>query len=86
VNGDRHYLLKHSFSYNEVYVDMAMPPYWGVEYRAFKVKDGEYRLTGNLLHAAGTINMVVKFKMENGEKIELSYKIVVPGKIRFNES
>jgi copper transport protein len=68
-----------------VRVELRMPPDWKIENNAFKVDKGTYKLTGNLLHAAGTVNMKVKVVMQSGEEIKLPYKIVVPGEIRFNE-
>ncbi len=70
----------------DVRVDLSMPPDWSIERSAFKVEGGTYKLTGNLLHAAGTVNMNIKVIIKNGEKVEIPYKIVVPGEIRFNES
>ena len=62
-----------------------MPPSWRIENNAFKVDAGTYKLTGNLLHAAGTVNMKVKVRMNNGDKIQIPYRIAVPGEVRFNE-
>ncbi|MDC3425766.1 copper resistance protein CopC [Aquibacillus sp. 3ASR75-11] len=70
---------------SNVRVKLGMPPDWFIENNAFKVDEGTYKLTGNLLHAAGTVNMTIKVTMENGEEIQIPYEIVVPGEIRFNE-
>ncbi|WP_188453336.1 copper resistance CopC/CopD family protein [Virgibacillus oceani] len=68
-----------------VKVQLSMPPDWRIENKAFEVDKGTYKLTGNLLHAAGTTNMKVNVLMESGEEIQIPYRIVVPGEIRFNE-
>ncbi|MBM7570554.1 copper resistance protein CopC [Aquibacillus albus] len=68
-----------------VAVELSMPPNWRIKVNAFKVDEGLYKLTGNLLHAAGTINMKVNVTLDNGKVIEIPYRIVVPGEIRFNE-
>ncbi|WP_407270686.1 copper resistance CopC/CopD family protein [Radiobacillus sp. PE A8.2] len=68
-----------------VKVELSMPPDWRIENNAFKVEKGVYKLTGNLLHAAGTTNMKVKVLMESGEEMQTPYRIVVPGEVRFNE-
>ncbi|WP_256464156.1 copper resistance CopC/CopD family protein [Halobacillus amylolyticus] len=65
-----------------VKVELSMPPTWQVENNAFQVGKGIYKLTGNLLHGAGTINMKVKVLMENGKEVRLPYTIVVPGEVR----
>ncbi len=69
----------------EVEVTLSMPPNYQVNYNAFKLKDGVFKLTGNLLHAAGTMDMKVDATKTNGEKIEFPFRIVVPGEMRFNE-
>lgn len=68
-----------------VKVELSMPPTWRIENNAFQVGKRTYKLTGNLLHGAGTINMKVKVLMENGKEVRLPYAIVVPGEVRFNE-
>ncbi len=68
-----------------VKVELSMPPDWRIENKAFKVGQGIYKLTGNLLHAAGTTNLKVNITMESGEEIQIPYRIVVPGEVRFNE-
>ncbi|SEB05497.1 copper transport protein [Thalassobacillus cyri] len=70
---------------HQVKVEMTMPPLWSIENKAFKINHDTYKMTGNLLHAAGTTHMNVKIMLESGKKIEIPYKIVVPGEVRFNE-
>jgi copper transport protein len=70
----------------KVEVTLSMPPNYNVKYNAFKVDKGVFKLTGNLLHAAGTMNMNVKAKKFNGESVEFSFKIVIPGEMRLGES
>lgn len=53
-----------------VEVTLSMPPNYKVNYNAFKVDDRTFKITGNLLHAAGTMEMEVKAKKEDGEEIE----------------
>lgn len=62
-----------------------MPPNYNVTYKAFKIDDGVFKITGNLLHAAGTMGMNVKVINANGEEIEFPFEIVIPGEMRFNE-
>ncbi|WP_174733230.1 copper resistance CopC/CopD family protein [Mesobacillus harenae] len=69
----------------KVEVTLSMPPNYEVTYNAFNIGNGEFKLTGNLLHAAGTMTMKVKATTEKGELVEFPFKIVVPGEMRFNE-
>ncbi|CAM3686613.1 copper resistance CopC/CopD family protein [Aeromicrobium ponti] len=69
----------------KVEVTLSMPPNYKVTYNAFKVEEGVFKITGNLLHAAGTMNMKVKAIKVNGDKTDFSYKVVIPGEMRFNE-
>ncbi|USK31336.1 copper resistance protein CopC (plasmid) [Bacillus sp. CMF21] len=68
-----------------VEVTLSMPPNYNITYKAFKIDDGVFKITGNLLHAAGTMSMNVKIIKENGEQIEFPFEIVIPGEMRFNE-
>ena len=77
--------FKNGSKISNVKVELNMPPSWRIENNAFKVDAGTYKLTGNLLHAAGTVSMKVKVWMNNGDKIQIPYRIVVPGEVRFNE-
>lgn len=70
---------------HHVKVEMTMPPLWSKENKAFKINHDTYKMTGNLLHAAGTTYMNVKVIMDSGEKVEIPYKIVVPGEVRVND-
>ncbi len=71
----------------KVEVTLSIPDmHYNVTYNAFKVDKGVFKLTGNLLHTAGTMNMNVKAKKFNGKSIKFSFKIVIPGETRFNES
>ncbi|MBT2691287.1 copper resistance protein CopC [Bacillus sp. ISL-47] len=69
----------------QVEVTLSMPPDYNVTYSAFYVGGGEFKLTGNLLHAAGTMSMNVKATLKSDEILELPFKIVVPGEMRLNE-
>lgn len=66
-------------------VTLSMPPNYQVNYRAFQVEEGVFKLTGNLLHAAGTMNMKVTAEKSDGEKVEFDFRVVIPGEMRFNE-
>lgn len=68
-----------------VEVVLSMPPNYKVNYNAFKVEDKVFKITGNLLHAAGTMEMIVKAKTKDGKELEYTFRIVIPGKMRFNE-
>ncbi|WP_372869475.1 copper resistance protein CopC [Planomicrobium okeanokoites] len=69
----------------DVEVMLSMPPNYQVNYKAFQVEEGVFKLTGNLLHAAGTMNMTVTAKKPDGEKVEFDFRVVIPGEMRFNE-
>ena len=69
----------------DVEVSLSMPPNYKVNYRAFNVGEGEFKLAGNLLHAAGTMDMMVRATMANGENIEFPFKVAIPGEFRLNE-
>jgi copper transport protein len=59
----------------KVEVTLSMPDmHYNVTYNAFKVDKGVFKLTGNLLHTAGTMNMNVKAKKFNGESINFLLK------------
>ncbi|MEA3321478.1 MAG: copper resistance protein CopC [Bacillota bacterium] len=68
-----------------VEVTITMPPSYNVTYNAFEIEDNVFKITGNLLHAAGTMTMQVKAIKVNGEESVFDYKIVIPGEMRFNE-
>jgi copper transport protein len=81
-------VLSMNFSGEEVEnveVILSMPPNYNVTYKAFEIDDGVFKITGNLLHAAGTMGMNVKAIKANEEQIEFPFKIVTPGEMRFNE-
>ncbi|PMC34919.1 hypothetical protein CJ195_20620 [Bacillus sp. UMB0899] len=81
-------VLSMNFSGEEVEnveVTLSMLPNYNVTYKAFKIEDGVFKITGNLLHAAGTMGMNVKAINANGEEIEFPFEIVIPGETRFNE-
>ncbi|WP_170007200.1 copper resistance CopC/CopD family protein [Bacillus fonticola] len=68
-----------------VNVVLSMPPSYEVAYDAFKVNKNTFKLTGNLLHAAGTVIMQVEAKTSSGNLLNYQYKVVVPGEYRLNE-
>ncbi|PKH09023.1 copper resistance protein CopC [Planomicrobium sp. MB-3u-38] len=69
----------------DVQVTLSMPPNYQVNYKAFKVEEGVFKLTGNLLHGAGTMDMTVKAETSQGEEVEFAFRVVIPGEMRFNE-
>lgn len=62
-----------------VRVNLSMPPQWRVDHQAFSLGQGTYRLTGNFLHASGTVYMEVKAKTTNGNEMIFPFQIKVPG-------
>lgn len=69
----------------DVEVTLSMPPNYQVSYKAFQVEEDVFKLTGNLLHAAGTMNMKVKAEKSDGAEVEFTFRVVIPGEMRFNE-
>lgn len=69
----------------DVEVTLSMPPNYQVNYKAFQVEEGVFKLTGNLLHAAGTMNMTVTAEKSNEEEVEFAFRVVIPGEMRLNE-
>ncbi|WP_201715580.1 copper resistance protein CopC [Rossellomorea arthrocnemi] len=69
----------------DVKVNLSMPPTYNVEYNAFKLDEDTFKITGNLLHASGTMSMEVIAFYQDGTKKRFLYKVVVPGELRFNE-
>ncbi|KRF18634.1 copper resistance CopC/CopD family protein [Paenibacillus sp. Soil787] len=65
--------------FEQVRVKFIMPPNWIVEDNAFSLGNGEYRLTGDFLHAAGVIQMEVNAFTNQGEKITFPFELRVPG-------
>ncbi|MEW9670129.1 copper resistance protein CopC [Ammoniphilus sp. 3BR4] len=65
----------------EVYTQLSMAPIWKIERRAFSIGEGQYRLTGNLLHGAGTIFMDVIAVKKDGEKVRFPFRLEVPGEM-----
>ncbi len=72
-------------SIEDVEVTLSMPPNYLVNYKAFQVEEDVFKLTGNLLHAAGTMNMKVKAEKSSGEEVEFAFRVVIPGEMRLNE-
>lgn len=65
--------------FKQVRVKLTMPPDWNVEDNAFSLGNGEYRLTGDFLHAAGVVQMEVNAVTVQGEEIKFPFEIRVPG-------
>ncbi|AQQ53335.1 copper resistance protein CopC [Planococcus lenghuensis] len=66
-------------------VVLSMPPRYEVGYDAFHTGANEFKVTGNLLHAAGTMDMTVIAVTADGEETTFPFRVVVPGEMRFNE-
>ncbi|OXT17188.1 hypothetical protein B9K06_12575 [Bacillus sp. OG2] len=62
-----------------VKVKIAMPPDYSIEYNAFKVNKGTFKITGNIIHSSGTLSMEVEAVKANGDLKKYEYTIVVPG-------
>ncbi len=62
-----------------------MPPEWRKENIAFNLGNGTYKLSGNFLHAAGTMYMEVEAWKADGSKVVFPFRIVVPGEMRLYE-
>lgn len=65
--------------FKKVNVVLSMPPMLELENTAFSLGNGEYRLTGNVLHSPGTIFMVISAQEENGNVIKFPFEVHVPG-------
>lgn len=65
--------------FKQVRVKFTMPPDWIVEDNAFSLGNGEYRLTGDFLHAAGVVQMEVHAVTTQGEDFTFPFEIRVPG-------
>ncbi|MCR8635211.1 copper resistance protein CopC [Paenibacillus radicis (ex Xue et al. 2023)] len=58
---------------------LSMPPNERKENYAFFMGKGQYKLTGNLLHSAGTTYLDIEAVKVNGERIIIPFSIKVPG-------
>ncbi|SDJ12830.1 copper resistance CopC/CopD family protein [Alteribacillus bidgolensis] len=67
--------------FEEVRASFFMFPSWNIEHTAFPLGNGAYRLTGNFIHGAGTIQMTVKAVKKNGETVSIPFRIQAPGKM-----
>jgi copper transport protein len=77
--------LKEKSDIENIRVKVTMPPDYSVEYNAFKTDENTFKITGNIIHAAGTLFMEIEAIKENGDSNTYQYTIVVPGEVRFNE-
>lgn len=67
--------------FKDVDVQLSMAPIWKIERRAFSIGEGQYMVTGNLLHGAGTIFMDVIAVKKDGGKIRFPFRLEVPGEM-----
>lgn len=65
--------------FKKVNVVVSMPPTERKEDTAFSLGNGQYRLTGNVLHSPSTMYMEVHAEQENGDIITFPFEIRVPG-------
>ncbi|MCY9659460.1 copper resistance protein CopC [Paenibacillus chondroitinus] len=65
--------------FKNVRVKLTMPPDSIIENNLFSLGNGEYRLTGNLLHAAGIVQSQIIAETSMGEEIIFPFEIRVPG-------
>ncbi|MCY9693380.1 copper resistance protein CopC [Paenibacillus alginolyticus] len=65
--------------FKSVRMKLMMPPDSIIENKAFSLGNGEYRLTGNLLHAAGIVQSQIIAETSAGQEIIFSFEIRVPG-------
>jgi copper transport protein len=77
--------LKEKSDIENIKVKITMPPNYSAEYNAFKIDQNTFKITGNLIHAAGTLFMEIEATKGNGEITTYPYTMVVPGEARFNE-
>jgi copper transport protein len=71
--------FKKEIDMENVKIKISMPPENNIEYDAFKIKEGTFKITGNILHGAGSLLMKVEAKEKNGYIRTYEYTIVVPG-------
>ncbi|MGS2778296.1 copper resistance protein CopC [Robertmurraya sp. GLU-23] len=71
--------FKKEIDMENVKINISMPPENDIEYDAFKIKEGTFKITGNILHGAGSLLMKVEAKEPNGDIRKYEYTIVVPG-------
>jgi copper transport protein len=64
-----------------VEVTFDMPPNYKVTYKAFKVKDNTFKVTGNLIHSAGTTFIRIRAITHDNKELNYKYKMVVPGEM-----
>jgi copper transport protein len=69
----------------KVKVRIFMPPEWKKENIAFSLGGGEYKVTGNFLHASGTMYMEAEAYKSNGEIVVFPFRLSVPGEMRLYE-
>jgi copper transport protein len=65
----------------KVEVTFEMPPNYKVTYKAFKVKDNIFKVTGNLIHAPGTTYIRIRAIIHDNKELKYRYKVLVPGEM-----
>lgn len=68
----------------EVRAEFIMEPDYRAENRAFSMGNGVYKLTGNFLHGAGTIQLNVKAVTMEDKELLFPFEIQVPGEMQRN--
>jgi copper transport protein len=67
--------------FEKVQLEFTMPPRWKVEQTAFSLGNGTYKVTGNFIHAAGTMYVKAKAVKADGKEIIFPFRIQTPGKM-----
>ncbi|WP_088006476.1 copper resistance protein CopC [Indiicoccus explosivorum] len=66
-------------------VNVTMPPHFENEFQAFRTGDGEFRVTGDLLHGAGTTYFTVTAVTEDGRETVFGLEAAAPGDVYSEE-
>lgn len=71
--------FKEDMDVKNVKVKISMPPENSIEYDAFKIRKGTFKITGNIIHGSGSLLMEIEAIKANGDIRTYEYTIVVPG-------
>ncbi|WP_246943716.1 copper resistance protein CopC [Bacillus pinisoli] len=64
----------------EVDIDFHMPPDFNVSYKAFKIDDTTFKISGNLIHTPGRTDVTIKAHT-NDDQYDYQYRLIVPGEM-----
>ncbi|WP_456278959.1 copper resistance protein CopC [Bacillus sp. AK128] len=62
-------------------ITFVMPPDYEATYRAFRINDQTFKITGNIIHTAGITDLIIKAYQGDDTVFNYSYQLVVPGEI-----